>query len=1188
MQVETNAANFSSSAMLDDQSLLADIRLLGRLLGDTVREQEGVAAFERIETIRRLSVAVSRNGDDEADQKLEALLRSLSASEAVTVIRAFSYFSHLANIAEDLHPLQGDESSPQPSLANTFAHLRKASIGPGKVAQVLSNGWVSPVLTAHPTEVRRKSLLDAEHAISALLEARPHARNKAELARNELQLRARVSQLWQTELLRQARLTVRDEIANTLSYYRSTFLRQIPLLYADIEERLGGLRIPPFLRMGTWVGGDRDGNPNVRAELLANALRMQSETALRFYLSEVHELGAELSISRRYAGCSQALEALAARSGDDNPHRDDEPYRRALIGVYARLAATLEMLTGQQAQRHARAPGAPYPDPRAFLADLEIVDDLLRCHHSEVIATQRLEPLIRAAEVFGFHLATVDLRQSSDRHEETIAALLREARVAPDYAALSEEEKRALLLKLLSDPRPVRLVDATYSEDVASELAIFERAAEMRKTYGHEFDPPLHRQPYGDGERSARSAAAAEGMRHDARHARSARRQYRRRRSHHRAFVRDDRRSAQRRCDHARILCAARTSSSSSPIPARSRTSCWAIPTATRTAAFSRAFGSSIAPPPRSRISSPSLPSIAMRLFHGRGGTVGRGGGPSYDAILAQPPGTVNGQIRLTEQGEVIAAKYANPQIGRINLELLVAATLEATLLSHSKAPPPEFLEVAEQLRAMGHGRLSRPRLRDAGLRRLFLRLDADLRDRLAQHRLAAGLAQARHARSRICGPFRGAFPGARRVSLCPAGMDSARRSRAFWTATTATKLELLRRMYREWPFFRTLLSNIDMILSKTDLSIARHYAGLVQDHALADRIYGEIEAEWGRANARARRSHRIEPAARRQSGAGALAASSLPLYCAAQLSAGRAHSPLARRPDRRRHPPGHIDVHQWRGRRPAQHGVNKRGRHCGAVVKPSCAAAIRGSDPAGTEPQCRLSSRVSPLALCASLSFSSAAVAADINVPADTTVSGQKTFGGTDKVTVSAGGKLTSSSNPTLNQTSTSTGVLIDNFGTIELTGTGARAIRFNSGTAMSFTLTNEAGATIQSQNDALQIGTAVKSGTIIVNNYGLIQATGTGSNNGQAIDFGGGVAGTASITINNFATGVMQTADADGLRPGNNATINNYGQIISNNFQTNSGADAVDFQTSTGGTVNNYAGGFILRRAPRNQHQL
>lgn len=226
------------------------------------------------------------------------------------------------------------------------------------------------------------------------------------------------------------------------------------------------------------------------------------------------------------------------------------------------------------------------------------------------------------------------------------------------------------------------------------------------------------------------------------------------------------------------------------------------------------------------------------------------------------------------------------------------------------------------------------------------------------------------------------------------------------------------------------------------------------------------------------------------------------------------------------------------------------------------------------------LLTRVSPLALlvaAAHLGAASPLLAADITVPANTTVTGQKTFGGADTITVGSGGLLTSSSNPTLNQTSAATGVVIDNSGTIESTGTGTRAIRFNNGTAMTFTLTNRAGATIQSQNDAVQIGQNVSSGTIIVDNYGLIQATGTGGNNGQALDFGAIAAGTASVTINNYATGVLQTADADGVRTGNNATVNNYGQIISNNFLTNTGADALDFQNSTGGAVNNYAGGVI-----------
>ncbi|MGE5369057.1 MAG: phosphoenolpyruvate carboxylase, partial [Chloroflexota bacterium] len=350
-----------------DLPLNEDIRLLGRLLGEAVREHEGNEAFERIETIRRLSVAASHNKDQDAAAKLDALLRSLSAKEATSVIRAFSYFSHLANIAEDLHPLKERARTlaeggtlNEPSLTRSFAHLRKAAVGPGKIAAALSRGWISPVLTAHPTEVRRKSLLDAERSIFTLLAAREHTRGKAERAQNEMQLRARVQQLWQTELLRESRLTVRDEIENSLSYYRSTFLREIPKLYAEIEAKLDGLRVPPFLRMGAWVGGDRDGNPNVTAESLATAMRMQCETALRFYLVEVHELGAELSISRRYGGATRALEELAARSGDDNAHRDNEPYRRALIGVYSRLAGTLEKLTGGQAMRHAIAPGEPY------------------------------------------------------------------------------------------------------------------------------------------------------------------------------------------------------------------------------------------------------------------------------------------------------------------------------------------------------------------------------------------------------------------------------------------------------------------------------------------------------------------------------------------------------------------------------------------------------------------------------------------------------------------------------------------------------------------------------------------------------------------------------------------------------------------------------------------------------------
>jgi phosphoenolpyruvate carboxylase len=837
-----------------DQSLLEDIRLLGRLLGDTVREQEGVEAFDRIETIRRLSVAASRNQDLEADRKLDALLRSLSTAEALTVIRAFSYFSHLANIAEDLHPLQtrarahaagASSATAVPSLAHTFARLRKAAIGPGKVAQVLANGWVSPVLTAHPTEVRRKSLLDAEHAISSLLAAREHARAKADLAHNEMQLRARVTQLWQTQLLRQSRLTVRDEIENTLSYYRLTFLRQIPRLYAEIEERLDGLGVPPFLRMGTWVGGDRDGNPNVRAESLSTALRMQSEVALRFYLTEVHEVGAELSISRKYAGCTQALEDLAAASGDDNPHRDDEPYRRALIGVYSRLAGTLEHLTGTQAMRHALAPGKPYPNARAFLADLITVDESLRFHHGEVIASQRLEPLIRAVEVFGFHLATVDLRQSSDRHEETIAELLSAARIAPDYAALSENEKQTLLMRLLCDPRPVRLAHWRYSEATASELEIFETGAELRKKFGEESIRHYivsHTETVSDllevlmlqkecgmmrGTLDPQDAAKVGAdliivplfeTIGDLRNAAPIMRDFYALPGVAKLVVNSG--------GQQDIMLGYSDSNKDGGI----LTSIWELYRAST--ALAEFFS--------------GLPNIVMRLFHGRGGTVGRGGGPSYDAILAQPPGTVNGQIRLTEQGEVIAAKYANPDIGRVNLELLVAATLEATLLSHSKAPPPEFLDAAEQLSQAGVAAYRGVVYETPGFVDYFFA--ATPISEIAS--LNIGSRPASRKPSRRIEDLR-AIPwsfswGQARLGL-PGWFGFGSAIETFLEGDPLARLAILRQMSKEWPFFRSLLSNIDMILSKTDLSIARHYAALVPDQELSERIFSLIEAELRR-----------------------------------------------------------------------------------------------------------------------------------------------------------------------------------------------------------------------------------------------------------------------------------------------------------------------------------------------------
>jgi phosphoenolpyruvate carboxylase len=483
-----------ADAASKNKPLVEDIRLLGRVLGDVIREQEGTEAFELIERVRQLSVAFRLKADASAGRVLDRLLKNLSANQTVTVIRAFSYFSHLANIAEDRHHLRRRSVHERAghvqegSLALALERLHSAGHRAADIAEMLARAHVSPVLTAHPTEVQRKSILDAERAIAQLVARRDAAardeQSTEQRAEDDAALRARVTQLWQTRMLRTAKLTVADEIDNALSYYPATFLREIPRLYRELERSLPGHAVAPFLRMGHWMGGDRDGNPNVTAATLRLALSRQSEVALRHYLTEVHELGAELSLSGTLTPSTPALLALANASPDHSVHRQDEPYRRALIGMYARLAATLEALSGAEALRHAVAPQRPYAEAADFGRDLQTIAESLAAHHGQALIAPRLAPLQRAVQVFGFHLATLDLRQSSDKLEAVVAELLRVARVEANYQSLDEAGRRAVLTAQLREARPLRVHGVVYSDLARSELDVFETARESLARYG--------------------------------------------------------------------------------------------------------------------------------------------------------------------------------------------------------------------------------------------------------------------------------------------------------------------------------------------------------------------------------------------------------------------------------------------------------------------------------------------------------------------------------------------------------------------------------------------------------------------------------------------------------------------------------------------------------------------------------
>lgn len=844
----------AAEAAEKNRPLVEDIRLLGRILGDVIREQEGKDAFELVERVRKLSVAYRLKSDAQAGRALDRLLKNLTGDQTVSVIRAFSYFSHLANIAEDRHHVRRRDHHERQghlqegSLAMSLERLHEAGFRASDIAKTLQHAYISPVLTAHPTEVQRKSILDAERAIAELVERRETLPTDRDRAENEALIRARVTQLWQTRMLRTAKLTVSDEIENALSYYHSTFLRQIPRMYTEVERALPGHEIANFFRMGNWIGGDRDGNPFVTADTLKRALARQSETALRFYLTEVHELGAELSISAMLAPVTPEMLTLADASPDQNAHREDEPYRRALIGVYARLAATLHELTGTEALRHAVAPQNPYARAADFLADLKVIEDSLLSHHADALVGPRLAPLMRAVQVFGFHLATVDLRQSSDKHEEVVAELLKVAKIEANYSGLDESQRRELLVRLLNDARPLRVRAADYSEHATSEMAIFETACEMLARFGRDAlrhyiishtedvsdllevllllkEVGLLRGTLDDHATTDLIVVPLFETIGDLRNAAPIMRAF---------YALPGITDMMKRSGAEQDIMLGYSDSNKD---GGTFTSNWELY--------------------RAEIALVELFSqlgkehgITLRLFHGRGGTVGRGGGPSYQAILAQPPGTVNGQIRLTEQGEVIASKYAHPEIGRRNLETLVAATLEATLLHPTKSAPKSFLEAAEAISDASFAAYRKLVYETPGFTDYFFSA-TPIRE-IAE--LNIGSRPASRKASRRIEDLR-AIPwgfswGQCRVALpgwC--GFGSAIEKYLADPKTRKERLALLQRMHKQWPFFRTLLSNLDMVIAKSDLGIAQRYVELVEDKRLGRRIFSLVQAEWQRTN---------------------------------------------------------------------------------------------------------------------------------------------------------------------------------------------------------------------------------------------------------------------------------------------------------------------------------------------------
>jgi phosphoenolpyruvate carboxylase len=562
---------------------------------------------------------------------------------------------------------------------------------------------------------------------------------------------------------------------------------------------------------------------------------MQCRRALAFYLDELHVLASQLSLSTVLVNCSSELQALADGSHDSSPHRADEPYRRAIYSIHARLCATHQQMTGERHHTCSGAAAAPYANAEELLRDLNVIHRSLAANGSAALTRGRLRRLRRAVDVFRFNLAPVDLRQNSDVHERVVAELLEVACPGTGYLALDEQGRIDLLLRELGSTRPLASPYVTYSEETRSEMAIFTAARRAHELYGAN---AIHNViiSKADGVSDILEVAVllkevgllhpAEGrldvnivplfetiddLRNSAK-------------IMNKAFsLPQYKRLLQSRDDTHEVMLGYSDSNKDGGF----LTSGWELYKAEiELVDVFREHG------------------IRLRLFHGRGGSVGRGGGPSYEAILAQPAGAVQGQLRLTEQGEVITAKYANPEVGRRNLEVLAAATMEASFLAHpDKEPDPVFLAVMEELSATALSSYRNLVYETDGFVTYFW--ESTVISEIAG--LNIGSRPASRKKTRAIEDLRAipwVFSWAQCRLMLPGWYGFGSAVQAYLAAHPDTGMALLQRMHKEWPFFATLLSNMDMVLAKSDIAIASRYADLVEDAELRHAIFSRIKAE--------------------------------------------------------------------------------------------------------------------------------------------------------------------------------------------------------------------------------------------------------------------------------------------------------------------------------------------------------
>jgi phosphoenolpyruvate carboxylase len=874
--------------------LRADVHALGELLGATLRAQYGGEFFARLEQVRQLALRRRSEGSGSVaadperpgepaphsdSARLEGLLEGLPLDEKQLLVRAFSTFLFLANVAENHHRVRrrGDHARagdpPQAdSLAGTLARLKQQGVTQEALAALLPRLLVQPVFTAHPTESTRRTLREAEQRLAGLLTEGDDVRlSRRDRERLRERLAAEIELLWATDKIRRGRPSVFDEVRNALYYMETVLFDALPLFCRELEEQLAeqfALALPPDaapVQLGSWVGGDRDGNPFVTPEVTLEAARLQKQVLLSHYRTEVDRVGRRLSPSLRFVGISPALHhsleadrialpEVAARLDERYP---DEPYRHKLGFIHARLLAVASSPPGPLA----------YPSPEALAADLILAYDSLREHGSPEAAQVYLLPLIRRVAAFGFHLATLDVRQHSARHRAALADLYAGTGAEPgvaggqamtpssfqSWAEENEAARCARLEALIEAPEPPEL-----SAETRETLATFTAIDEARAEIG----------PRAIGVYIVSMTKAASDLLAVLALARAASAQtplrvvplFETREDLQRAP--EIMRSLYRSSVYRRRLGSSATDGEG---PLRQEIMIGYSDSNKDTGPLAAAWALYQAQIELVRIGREH--GVETMFFHGRGGTTARGGGPLGQAIRAQPPGTVGGRLRVTEQGEVISSRYCLPELAVRNLELMVGAVLEASVGSAGSLgndPAGRSDELGAAASPVPEGRDEWAAAMDALADRSaavyrqvvyedpaflpFFEQVSPIRE-LALMNIGSRPARRTGAGSRIeeLRAIPWVFAWMQNRCLLPAWLGAGTALEEL-LGNAADGAERVQAMYRGWPFFQAVIDNLEMALAKADLEVTERYAAVLAPGPEPERLMKQLHEEFERA----------------------------------------------------------------------------------------------------------------------------------------------------------------------------------------------------------------------------------------------------------------------------------------------------------------------------------------------------